>query len=165
MPFSTAYNLSYIHVIIYHNIKEKETKSSCFIHNLFFSLLISLVLPSIKMMTKIKMYKYRQQASSRCSSGKGYIVSIIIIYLFSLTIDISTNIFLSFFCSFQCDSEGDDDKVSNKNLSLLIHSTFSLHYFLRRSVLTKKRKALRFLFCKLDFFLLFLLLFFVTGIP
>lgn len=78
-------------------------------------------------------YHY-QQASSRCSSGKGYIVSIIIIII--IFIFIHRNIILTYFCLFslfsfppsyfcllqflQCDSEGDDDKVSNKILSLLI---------------------------------------------
>jgi hypothetical protein len=90
---------------------------------------------------------YNQQASSRCSSGKGYIVSIIIIIIF---IFIHSNIILTYFLPFfllflflfllsfvsglpdclhiyltlqliqQCDSEGDDDKVSNKILSLPI---------------------------------------------
>lgn len=66
------YTSFYPHVIIYHNIKKtRKRQSSCFIHNISF----------FHLLRTSSLFLSDKQASSRCSSGKGYIVSIIIIFI------------------------------------------------------------------------------------
>jgi hypothetical protein len=105
------------------------------------------------------------QASSRCSSGKGYIVSVVItihlhrrdhrsnIFVFPLSFLLSSppvhldsthpTSCVCVFLTVQCDSEGDDDKVSNKNFLSPFFSVCPHNVRFNRMKKSKRKEAYR----------------------